>query len=122
MPHLPHQPAPPHDNRSGRLVVLPALLALAGCAGLPRVDPVAGDVDPGDCSVLTAELDRTLEAREAALQARRNSWKLVLPVAAAARYAHAANRVRDYEERIATLESWLASAGCTRAAAMEEGS
>lgn len=93
---------------------LPGLLLavlLSGCASAPTATNPSSGLD---CRQLGAEIERTEQARHAALEKKQDAWKVVVPFAVAGRYAQAASAADQADKRLAELNAEHAQRGCAR--------
>ncbi len=90
-----------------------ALAALAPWAGAqtpshgPRTLPVS------DCLQLAAEVDRTDEARRAAVDEGDKAWKAIVPFVVLARKASSKAAVDEADRKLAELKAQSARQGCS---------
>ena len=79
-----------------------AMLLLAGCASTAPA-PRAAAAMP-DCQIIRAEMAASRAARQAALEAQAEAWKVVLPPVVVGRYMRAASDAAAADDRISTLQ------------------
>ena len=97
-----------YARRPVAIALLACALQVAGCASTPA-KPVAASLE---CSQLPGEIARTERERRAALEGQQDSWKLVLPLVVAARFAIGMSQVSDSNERLSELRVQLRSKDC----------
>jgi hypothetical protein len=98
----------PINRRNTALVAL----LIAGCT--TTTTPSVGPSTMRDCNELVAAMAATDEARQAARDKQQGAWKIVIPVAVAARYATGKAQVAEAGQRRAELERELEVRGCPR--------
>ncbi len=85
------------------LIVTPALLV--GCASIPRSQTPLTAIAELDCEALAQEQALSERSRDAALRARGDAWKAVLPIAVGVRYASARSAQSDAELRLQRIRA-----------------
>jgi len=92
------------------ITLLACALLTAGCASAPT-RPTAASLE---CSQLPGEIARTEQQRRAALEGQQDSWKLVLPLVVAARFAVGMSQVSDSNDRLSELRAQFKYKDCAR--------
>ena len=92
------------------ITLLVCMLQAAGCASAPA-RPVAASLE---CSQLPGEIARTERERRAALEKQQDSWKLVLPLVVAARFAIGMSEVGDSNDRLSELRAQFRVKDCVK--------
>jgi hypothetical protein len=92
------------------ITLLVCALQAAGCASAPTRPAVASL----ECSQLPAEIVRTERERRAALEGQVDSWKLVLPLVVAARFAIGMSQVSESDGRLSELRAQFKYKDCAR--------
>lgn len=85
------------------LLWFPLVLGVAGCASIPRSEMPESRFASLDCAAIANQLDQARSTREHAAQAKRGSWKVIIPIAIGVRYFNAASVETEAEEREAHL-------------------
>jgi hypothetical protein len=97
-------------RRSAAIALLACVLQAAGCASTPA-KPVVASLD---CSEIPVEIARTERERRTALEGQADSWKLVLPLVVAARFAIGVSQVSDSNERLSELRAQFKYKDCAK--------
>ena len=92
------------------ITLLACVLHITGCASTPA-KPVAASLE---CSQIPSEIDRTERERRTALEKQQDSWKLVLPIVVAARFAVGMSEVSDSNDRLNELRAQLKAKDCSK--------
>jgi len=92
------------------ITLLACALLTAGCASAPA-RPTAASLE---CSQLPGEIARTEQQRRAALEGQQDSWKLVLPLVVAARFAVGMSQVGESNDRLSELRAQFKYKDCAR--------
>src|SRR5262249_20951887 len=102
--------SPTYARLPAVIALLACVLHVAGCASAPA-KPVAASLE---CSQLPSEIARTERERRAALEKQQDSWKLVLPLVVAARFAVGMSEVSDSNDRLSELRAQLRAKDCSK--------
>ena len=89
-------------------------LAITGCASIPRSDMPESRFSSLDCSAIAGQLDQARATREHAAQAKRGSWKVIVPIAIGVRYFNASNVEDEAMKREAQLLQEQQAKGCAK--------
>lgn len=100
--------SPTYARRVAAIALLACTLQAAGCASAPA-RPVAASLE---CKQLSGEMARTELERRAALEKQQDSWKLVLPLVVAARFAIGMSEVSDSNDRLSELRAQFRYKNC----------
>lgn len=80
-----------------------AIVFVTSCAQLPESPVDESQLMSMNCSELSLHEKEVTAIKEQAEQAKKDSWKVVLPFIVAARYAQASAAQTDAEERLSLL-------------------
>lgn len=96
-----------------RLAATSACLLLASaCTTSPQLSAVAVADDARPCDRIQAEVIRTEQQQQDALDRQQEAWRLVVPVAVAVRHASAGSDARKAGERLEALQAEARRQGC----------
>lgn len=88
------------------------VLMVTGCANIPRSDMPESRFSSLDCPDIVGQLDQARATREHATQAKRSSWKVIIPIAIGVRYFNASHVEDEAEKREAHLLQEQQAKGC----------
>jgi len=90
-----------------------SLSLLAACASPPLVERErqTAAATP-DCTALDAQIAQAGDAQRAAAQKQHDAWKLVVPIAAAARYGQGVVEATQSAQRLSELQAQADRQGC----------
>ena len=87
-------------------------LVLAACAAPPAERTANVAVAPPSCTQLAIARAAAEDDRREALEEQANSWKVLIPLVAAAKLAQGTADLASAEQRIAALDAKAARLGC----------
>jgi len=79
------------------------VLLIAGCSNIPKSGMPESQFSTLDCPSIADQLAQALVTQEHAAQAKRDSWKVVIPFAVGARYIDASRHMNESERRATLL-------------------
>lgn len=82
-------------------LLLPFSLALTitGCASIQRSEMPESRFSSLDCPAIADQLDQAQATQKHAAEAKRSSWKVIIPIAIGVRYFNASNVENEAEKR-----------------------
>jgi hypothetical protein len=86
--------------------------ALAGCASAPPVKVAPAATSTRDCLQLGEAIANAEKARRAAEERKQQAWKVVVPFAVIARYAHAKSSIVQTDKDLDQLHAEFNSQRC----------
>jgi hypothetical protein len=96
-------------------------LTITGCANIPRSDMPESGFSSLDCSAIAGQMDQAQATRQHAAEAKRSSWKVIIPIAIGVRYFNASHVENEAEKREAQLLQEQKTKGCTQVSGAAEG-
>jgi ABC-type nitrate/sulfonate/bicarbonate transport system substrate-binding protein len=85
------------------LLLFSLALVVTGCANIPRSEVSESVFSSLDCPAIVNQLDQARATRENAAQAKRGSWKVIIPIAIGVRYFNAASVENEADKRVTLL-------------------
>lgn len=95
-------------------LLLPFSLALTitGCASIQRSEMPESRFSSLDCPAIADQLDQAQATQKHAAEAKRSSWKVIIPIAIGVRYFNASNVENEAEKREGHLLQEQQAKGC----------
>lgn len=90
------------------------VLMVTGCANIPRSEMPESRFSSLDCPAIAGQLDQARTTRETAAQAKRSSWKVIIPFAIGVRYFNASRMEDEAEKRETHLLQEKKTKGCAQ--------
>ncbi|GGX19330.1 hypothetical protein GCM10007242_27720 [Pigmentiphaga litoralis] len=87
-------------------------LTITGCASIPKSEIPESRFSSLDCQSIAGQLDQAQATQQHADQAKRSSWKVIIPIAIGVRYFNAAYVKNEAENREAQLLEERQAKGC----------
>jgi hypothetical protein len=87
---------------------------VTGCASIPRSHMPESEFTALDCAGIADQLGQAQVTKKDAAEAKRRSWKAVLPIAVGARFVRASHLMKEADHRESTLLREQEEKSCAR--------
>ncbi|WP_211466847.1 hypothetical protein [Collimonas silvisoli] len=99
------------DKKSIVAILLLSLL-FSACTSIPKSETPVSAFGGLDCSSLKTEFASAKKTEAIATQAKKDSWKVILPIGIGARYLYSSSSLKEAEEREKKLGEELKRKDC----------